>query len=108
MITVTILIPLASNEGAMFAPTHHTAFELYLAEVFGGVTRLPGEFWGAWIDAGTLYGDATRAYQIAVSGLVERGAAVHAAAEHAAAHYRQEAIYVSYLGQAEIIPARKG
>lgn len=42
-------------------------------------------------------------------GQVLLGAAdIIAAAEHAADHYRQEAIFVSYLGLAAIIPARKG
>lgn len=103
MITVTILIPLADNEAATFAPSHHTAFEIQLAAIFGGITRLPGEFWGAWIDLGTLYSDSTRAYQVAVSGLIERGPDLTRAIEIARVHYRQEAIYVSYLGQAEII-----
>lgn len=105
MITITILIPLADNAAVTFAPAHHTAFEHQLAGIFGGFTRLPGEFWGAWIDLGTLYSDATRAYQVAVSGLVERGEDIRRAVEIARVHYRQEAIFVSYLGQAEIIGA---
>ena len=106
MVTVTILIPLADNSAATFAPSHHTAFELQLAEIFGGITRLPGDFWGAWLDQGTLYADSTRAYQVAVSGLIERGADLARAVEIARVHYRQEAIFVSYLGQAEIIGAK--
>jgi hypothetical protein len=103
MITVTILIPLADNEATTFAPSHHTAFEIQLAAIFGGITRLPGEFVGAWFGGETLYADTNRAYQVAVPGLIERCGDLTRAIEIARVHYRQEAIYVSYLGQAEII-----
>ena len=55
-----------------------------------------------------LYTDRTRAYQVAVADLLLGSAEIIAAAKHAADHYRQEAIYVSYMGHATIIPARKG
>lgn len=103
MIIVTILIPLADNAAAVFAPEHHRAFEVALAETFGGFTRLPGTHHGAWIDGGTLYSDATRAYQVAVAGLLQRAGDLARVIELARTHYRQEAIYVSYLGQAEIL-----
>lgn len=108
MIIATILIPLHDNAGVTFAPAHHTAFELRLADVFGGFTLVPGEHHGGWIQDARLYVDRTRAYQIGVDNLLGRAADIIAAAEHAADHYRQEAIFVSYLGNAEIIPARKG
>ncbi len=103
MIIVTILIPLADNAAQVFSPEHHRAFETSLAETFGGFTRLPGTHHGAWIDGGTLYTDATRAYQVAVAGLLERAEDIRRAVERARVHYRQEAIYVSYLGTAEIL-----
>lgn len=42
-----------------------------------------------------------------MSGLLERGEDLRRAVEIARTHYRQEAIFVSYLGQAEIIGAPK-
>lgn len=116
MIIVTILIPLADNAAQVFSPEHHRAFETSLAETFNEFTRLPGTHHGAWIDGGTLYRvahhcwpswrfytDATRAYQVAVAGLLERAEDIRRAVERARVHYRQEAIYVSYLGTAEIL-----
>lgn len=41
--------------------------------------------------------------QVAVPGLLEHAHTVMEAVHLARAHYRQEAIYVSYLGAAEII-----
>lgn len=108
MILATILIPLHDNAAATFAPAHHTAFEIALATRFGGFTLLPGEHHGGWISDARLYSDRTRAYQVAVADLLLGAADIIAAAEHAADHYRQEAIFVSYLGLAAIIPARKG
>lgn len=105
MITVLFLIPLHDNDARDFAPEHHRAFELALADRFGGFTLIPGEHHGGWLSGGRLYTDRTRAYQVAVESLIARGGDIVAAAEHAAAHYRQEAIYVTFLGLAEIIPA---
>ena len=50
-----------------------------------------------------LAADTNRAYQVAVPGLIERSGDLTRAIEIARVHYRQEAIFVSYLGQAEII-----
>lgn len=69
----------------------------------GGRKCGEGAHHGAWIDGGTLYTDATRAYQVAVAGLLERAEDIRRAVERARVHYRQEAIYVSYLGTAEIL-----
>lgn len=44
----------------------------------------------------------TRAYQVAVTGLLERASAMDAV-QLARMHYRQESIFVTYLGAAEII-----
>lgn len=105
MIVVTILIPLADNVARTFSAEHHRAFELALAEFFGGFTKLPGEALGAWLDKGRLYNDTTRAYQVAVTGLLERASAIMDAVQLARMHYRQESIFVTYLGAAEIIGA---
>lgn len=106
MLVITLLIPVADNDAIVFDPAHHIAFEIALATRFGGFTLLPGDHHGGWI-ADRLYTDRTRAYQVAVADLLLGAAEITAAAD-AADHYRQEAIYVSYLGHATIIPARKG
>lgn len=103
MITVILLIPLADNDKVTFAPDHHRAFEIALAEFFGGFTLLPMSCLGAWVDNGRLYTDQTRAYQVAVKGMVESGAALADCVALARAHYRQETIYLTYLGVAEIV-----
>lgn len=105
MITVTILIPLSDNEGSTFSPDHHRAFEIALAEFFGGFTLLPREHVGAWLDNGRLYSDHTRAYLVAVSGILACMAELTEAIQLARAHYRQETIFMSYLGVAEIVGA---
>ena len=66
---------------------------------------LPGEALGARLDKGRLYNDTTRAYQVAVTGLLERASAIMDAVQLARMHYRQESIFVTYLGAAEIIGA---
>lgn len=103
MIEIRILIPLSSNEGVTFTQEHHRAFEAVLLDHFGGYTRLPGALVGGWRDAdGKVYTDYTVAYSVAVSSIT----ATHALAKvvgFAKAHYRQEAIYLSYLGLSEIL-----
>lgn len=102
MIIVEILIPLTSNEGAAFTADHHAAFEAALIATFGGFSLLPGTVKGGWSDAGVVYTDETRVYAVAIASIVE-GGKVRDAAELAKAHYSQLAIFVRYLGLAEVI-----
>lgn len=103
MIEVMVLIPVSSNEGKTFGAAHHTAFEAFVLDRFGGVTRLPGTAAGAWLDSGTVFNDATIIYVIAVSGLLADAVALREIVAFAKAHYAQLAIYVRYLGLSEVL-----
>ena len=102
MIEATILIPLADNSGHEFSATHHRAFETLLIELFGGLSRLPGETLGAWVDGGTRYDDKLISYLVALPSITD-GGKLGEAVSFAKQHYRQEAIFLRYLGVAEII-----
>lgn len=101
MIIVELYIPLADNDGRTFGADHHAAFEQVLTARFGGATRLPGSASGIWSDSGRTYRDDLVIYAVAVRSLLD--GAVREAAEVAKAHYAQEAIFVRYLGHAEIV-----
>lgn len=103
MTIVEILIPLTSNEGAAFEAAHHLAFEAHLINAFGGYSLLPGTVRGGWMDAGVTFTDETRVYAIALTSLLADSAKILAVVETAKAHYSQLAIFVRYLGQAEIM-----
>lgn len=101
MFEVRILIPQADNEGRQFLPNHHAQFEAFLLEAFGGFTRY-GEAVGGWQDGERVYNDVLTVYGVAARSITD-GAKIAAMAEMAKAHYAQEAVYVTYLGQAEIL-----
>lgn len=103
MIIVEILIPLTSNEGAAFDAAHHVAFEAHLITAFGGYSLLPGTVRGGWVDAGVVFTDETRVYAVAVTSLLAAGSDVIRIVEIAKAHYGQLAIFVRYLGMAEVL-----
>jgi len=102
MIEVQILVPVAGNDGAEFSADHHEAFETFAAELFGGVTRLPSNAAGVWIEAGTVYRDETRVYVVALASITD-GGKVRTLADFVKAHYAQLAVYVRYLGTAEVL-----
>lgn len=102
MIIVELLIPLTANDGAAFTADHHAAFEASLIATFGGFSLLPGTVRGGWADAGVLYTDHTRVYAVAIASIGD-GDKVRDAADRAKAHYGQLAIFVRYLGLAEVI-----
>ena len=101
MIEVRFLVPLANNSGVGFLPSHHSQFEAALADLFGGFTRY-GAAAGGWIDAGRVYRDDLTVYAVALSSIVE-GAKVAELATYIKNHYSQLAVYITYLGQAEIL-----
>lgn len=102
MFEITILIPLADNDGKTFPEAHHAQFERALADRFGGVSRPSGTVAGQWINDDAVYHDTSRVYVVGLQSIVQ-GHLVGEAVEIAKAHYRQEAIYIRYLGQAEIL-----
>lgn len=102
MIEVTLFIPLADNDGQTFSPSDHAAFEAYATDRFGGLSRLPGEVEGKWVSEGRLYTDRLVRYVIALGSITD-GGKLGEVVSFAKKHYRQEAIFVSYLGRAEIL-----
>lgn len=104
MIEVTLLIPVADNSGRPFSPFHIGAFEDFVNERFGGVTRVPPHLVGHWLDdEGTKYTDILFGYGVAVDGLVSGGERLREVVDFAKSHFRQEALFLRYLGVAEIL-----
>ncbi len=101
MFEVRILIPQADNSGTKFLPGHHTQFEAILLDHFGGFTRY-GEAVGGWRDGERVYNDELVVYGVAVASIKD-GAKIAEVAEIAKAHYAQLAIFITYLGQAEVL-----
>lgn len=102
MIEITILIPLAGNDGLTFAPAHHAVFEREVVDVFGGFTLLPDAAKGGWVKDGTFYPDYHLQYVVALDSITHGGKVADIAA-FARRHYRQEAIFIRYLGLAEVL-----
>jgi hypothetical protein len=102
MFELHVLIPVADNDGAAFPPAHHHTFETFLLERFGGYTRFPRAAIGAWVGAGVTYRDRTRIYCVALATILDAGK-IADVVTFAKSHYRQEAIYVRYLGHSEIL-----
>lgn len=104
IIEVQMLIPVLDNEGNAFTNEHDVVFETQLATLFKGFTREPAKAAGGWVDeGGRYYPDAMRIYVVAVGGLITDGAALRFATIFAKQHYRQEKIYLRYLGLSEIL-----
>jgi hypothetical protein len=101
MFEIRFLIPQAANDGVSFLPSHHAQFEAVVAERFGGFTKY-GRISGGWIDAGRVFTDDHAVYAVAVTSIVE-GAKVAELVTFIKTHYGQLAVYLTYLGQAEII-----
>lgn len=103
-VEVTLLIPVADNGGTPFTPYEVGVFEGYLGEMFGDFSRLPATIVGRWVgDDGTEYVDILFAYLVGVDGLVKEGARLRKLVEFAKSHFRQEAIFLRYLGIFEIL-----
>lgn len=101
MIEVEILIPLHTNDGVEFSASHHAKFEALLARTFGGVTRLPGEARGVWLDGGKRYEDRLVIYLVALGSITDGGKLARVI-EWGKRHYQQEALFLRYMGNAEI------
>ena len=102
MFEVHIFIPLKSNDGKKFPPSHHVAFEAFVLVRFEGITRLAGTAAGHWRDGSKTYSDTLIIYVIALNSIAQ-GHLVAEVVAFAKVHYGQEAIYVRYLGIAEIL-----
>lgn len=102
MIEVTILIPAHSNEGETFTPSHHRDFEAFVLDRFGGLSRKAETVEGLWVDQGRTYQDTNLVYTVAIESILD-GGTLREVIDFAKRHYRQEAIFLRYLGVAEII-----
>ncbi|NUP12957.1 MAG: hypothetical protein HOW73_43510 [Polyangiaceae bacterium] len=105
MIEFRFLIPVNDNDGAVFTPEHDTVFETFIAERFPGLSREPGLVVGAWRGkSGQLFHDQSRVYVVALDSVLDAGR-LREVLQFARRHYRQEAIFLRYLGLAEEIRA---
>lgn len=102
MIEVIVMIPIANNDGKPFSAADFLAFEDFATGIFGGVSRLPGETQGVWVDGGVRYDDRLVTYLVALPSIIDAGR-LSGLIEFAKAHFEQEAIYIRYLGIAEIL-----
>lgn len=102
MFEVTIIIPVADNDGDCFPETAFETFEAVVVARFGGITRYPSTAVGTWVDGGVTYRDESRFYGIAVGSLTD-GSLIGEVVEFAKRHFRQEAIFIRYLGIVEIL-----
>ena len=101
MVEVTIFIPTADNDGNAFDSAHHSDFEGFILERFGGLSRSTQEVDGLWQDGGRVYRDRLLVYTVAIESITD-GGTLGEVIDFAKAHYRQEAIFFRYLGIAEV------
>ncbi len=102
MIEIKIFIPLQDNDSKTFTASHHARFERTCVELVSGLTRYNDKLQGIWNDAGKQYHDNLRVYGIALDSITD-GHKIGEVVRLAKEHYRQEAIFIKYLGLAEII-----
>jgi hypothetical protein len=102
MFEVQFLVPLADNDGRVFSPDHHAQFQAAILERFGGLSVLPESVTGHWKGPDGIQSDRLCPYVVAVPSIT-MGHLIGELARIAKAHYRQEAVYIRYLGQAEIL-----
>jgi hypothetical protein len=103
MFEVQMLIPLCDNAGQAFSVDVFAAFESAAVEALGGFTLYPANVLGGWRDdAGRDVRDSSRVYAFAIRTIGD-GAAVLNLAARARETFRQDAIFIRYLGQAEVL-----
>jgi hypothetical protein len=102
MIEVVLFIPTADNDGQPFSVEHNEAFEAFATALFGGLTRYNSEVQGLWTEGGVTYRDRSTVYGVALPSITD-GAKVGELVRWAKSHFRQLAIFVKYLGIAEIL-----
>lgn len=102
MFEIQILIPSFDNGGKPFPESAYERWEKHLIGVFGGYSRYPGQVAGGWMENGTIYHDKSFVYGVAVAGMVD-GQKVIDAAKFAQRLFKQEAMFLRYLGQTEFV-----
>ena len=103
MIEVSILIPVADNSGDPFTPDHFATFEAFLLERFGGMTRATDTVEGLWMDSSITYRDTLVVYLVGVASVLQEADKLTEACTFAKRHFHQEAVYIRYLGVADIV-----
>jgi hypothetical protein len=98
---LTIFIPTADNDGVDFNRADFAEFEMLASQLFGGVTVRALAARGLWVEDDRLYADTHNEYIVMVSSIADFAKVIRLA-DFARDHFRQEAIYLRYLGQAEI------
>lgn len=101
MIEVSIYIPVADNDGHTFPADHHRRFDEFILDRFGGLTKAVSQVEGVWRDDAKVYEDRIIVYLVALGTILE-GDKLREVLAYAKQHYRQEAIFLRYLGIAEI------
>ncbi len=102
MFEVQILVPSYDNDNNRFESEVFQQWETKLIETFGGYSRYPGIVEGGWADGGKVYRDEMRVYGLAISGLID-GQKVIETTKFAQTLFKQEAMFIRYLGQTEFV-----
>ena len=102
MIEVTILIPQTDPEGKRWSGGTLKTWREWLAVRHGGFT-LGQSSVGGWMNAqGRVMLEENQEYTVAISGLKTLPGLL-STIRLAKGHFNQEAIYIRYLGRAELI-----
>lgn len=102
MIKTLVLVPIRDNDGQPFSPADWDLLERKLLERFGGFTG-GGMAEGAWSDdAGKVYRDVSRRYEVALSSWNQLPDWLDVV-RWIRVHFRQIAVYVEVAGIPEII-----
>lgn len=102
MFEVSILVPKFDNDGVAFVAEDYDSLAALACDLFGGYSCL-GNASGGWKDdAGKLYVDQHLIYAVCVNSIKDFEKVVQFA-EVVKTRFRQLAVYLRYLGQAEIL-----
>lgn len=78
-------------------------FQKYLCKKFGGYSKKSGIVSGGWLDDdGNLHKDSSKIYAVAVDGFGDSDK-IHPAVKFIKQEFDQEAVYIRYLDQVEIL-----
>lgn len=102
MFEIQILIPRYDNHGNGFAAGTYKVWEAELVNRIGGFSKLAGTVAGGWAHQGKHYTDESFVYVVAVASIGD-GAKVVQLAHYAKMLFQQGAIFLRYLGVAEVV-----
>lgn len=101
MIEFTILVPKCDNEGNPLKSGLYTQLENELNSCFNGFTKLPSVM-GSWVNNSTVYKEVMIPYIIAVDSVFD-SFGIKQTAKYVKKLFKQEEIYVKYLGLSEVV-----